>query len=131
MDLSISDKNRFAFAVLALDTKNVIGHAEIYVTGKSACLGRILIGDKLLRGKGVGQKIVASLLDYAFLDLSQDKIELYVFDWNSSAIKCYERSGFTINPDKKRERKVNGKTWIALNMTITKEEWQQKKDKVE
>ncbi|MFX7739664.1 GNAT family protein, partial [Acinetobacter baumannii] len=85
-------------------------------------LGRIIIGDKRLRGMGLGQQIVSSLLDYTFDVLGQNKVQLNVFDWNTSAIKCYEKVGFRINPEKNAERIINGQNWVALNMTIDKQD---------
>ncbi len=41
-----------------------------------------------------------------------------VFDWNTSAIKCYEKVGFIINPNKKLVRIIKNEVWIAINMTI-------------
>ena len=124
LEESLSNKNRIAFKVIDEISKEAIGHAEIFLGEKSAWLGKILIGDKNLRGNGIGQKIVQRLLEYVFTDLQQSKAELNVFDWNVPAIKCYEKCGFVINPDKRFERKINGQTWIALNMIATKEEWQ-------
>ncbi len=37
--------------------------------------------------------MVQQLLDIAFIDLKQSKVELNVFDWNISAIKCYDKAG--------------------------------------
>jgi RimJ/RimL family protein N-acetyltransferase len=125
LDKSLSDKNRFAFTVIDTESGDCIGHSEIYLKEASASLGRILIGDEELRGKGLGKKIVIQLLDYSFNILNQSQVELNVFDWNISAIKCYEKVGFTINPEKKAERKINGETWVALNMTLDKQKWEQ------
>jgi RimJ/RimL family protein N-acetyltransferase len=66
-------------------------------------------------------------LNFAFKDLNQSKVELNVFDWNLSAIKCYKKVGFVINPHKKTERTVNGQTSMALNMSIDKQNWDQLK----
>jgi RimJ/RimL family protein N-acetyltransferase len=123
LDNSLSDSNRFAFKVVNQSNEMTIGHAEIYLTNRSAYLGRILIGDPQLRGKGLGQQIVSYLLHYAFENLEQTKVQLNVFDWNLEAIKCYEKVGFRINPEKKLRRIVNGQTWIALNMIIDKQNW--------
>jgi RimJ/RimL family protein N-acetyltransferase len=122
LEVSLSDPNRFAFKVIALSNET-IGYAEIYLTGQSAYLGRILIGDPQKRGKGLGQQVVSCLLHYAFDSLDQTTVQLNVFEWNTSAIKCYEKAGFHINPDKRAERIVNGQIWIALNMTIDRQDW--------
>ena len=126
IDDSLSDNKRFAFKVIDTESGDCIGHSEIYLTGTSASLGRILIGDKQLRGKGLGKTIVEQLLDYCYNTLNQRQAELNVFDWNINAIKCYEKVGFTINPEKKLERKINGETWVALNMTFDKQKWSNK-----
>lgn len=124
LDQSLSDRNRIAFKVIDTGSNTFIGCAEIYLTEKSAYLGRILIGDKQLRGKGVGKVIVDELLNFAFKVLSQSEVQLNVFDWNTAAIKCYEKAGFVLDPDKKLEREVNGQTWIALNMRIDYSSWE-------
>ncbi len=124
LDKSLNDSNRVAFYVTNTETGICIGHAEIFLTGTSAKLGSLLIGDEGLRGKGLGQEMVSTLVDYSFNMLDQTKVELNVFDWNTAAIKCYEKVGFTINPDKKFEREINGKKWIALNMVLDKQDWE-------
>ena len=123
LDKSLSDPNRFAFAVMDANSNIAIGYAEVYLTVQSAYLGRILIGDKELRVQGRGKEIVTLILDFVFLKTDKWLAELNVFDWNETAIRCYERVGFTINPDKRLERKVNGQIWTALNMTLDKTQW--------
>jgi len=127
LDVSLRDKNRIAFRVVDNETGQGIGHAEIYLSENSAKLGRILIGDQQHRGKGLGQQIVRLLLDFSFTNFDIQMVELNVFDWNTAAIKCYEKVGFTINPGKTIERKLNDKTWIAINMTI--ESWRYEEEK--
>jgi RimJ/RimL family protein N-acetyltransferase len=118
LDASLSDPNRTIFRIVSNETNAHIGHAEIYASEHSAKLGRILIGDASYRGKGLCPQIVRLLLDYTFSQLNKSMAELNVFDWNTGAIKCYEKVGFAINPDKMLERKIKDQTWIALNMTI-------------
>lgn len=120
---SLRDKNRHAFRLLHLEKQEVIGHAEIYAGEQTAHLGRIIIGDKNLRGQGLGRLVVHELLKLVFLTLDKPRAELNVFDWNAPAIKCYAKAGFIFNPDKKFERSINSKSWIALNMFIEKEKF--------
>lgn len=127
LDKSLSDKNRFAFRVVDDKTNRSIGHSEIFLVDKSAFLGRLLIADKEQRGKGLGQQIVSLLLDFIFSNLDRTKVELNVFDWNIGAIKCYEKVGFVINPDKKNERKIKTQVWTAINMSIDKFKWEELK----
>ena len=57
LDKSLNDVNRFAFKVVDCKSKNTIGHAEIYLPDTAAYFGRILVGDKAKRGKGIGEQI--------------------------------------------------------------------------
>jgi RimJ/RimL family protein N-acetyltransferase len=120
----LNDKRSFAFSIVETSANKVIGHSEIILLDNKVCkLDKILIGDKANRGKGVGQKVVNELLAISFENFSAEKAELYVYDWNTGAIKAYERVGFVINHDKQILTEVDGKVWKALNMTIDKREW--------
>ena len=117
----ITTENTFAFKVINLESNEVIGHCEIYKSeNNTAKLCRILIGDERFRGKGIGVKIVNELVNYCFQSLNVESIELNVYDWNKSAIKCYEKSDFKINPNKISQIEVNGNIWISINMTLVK-----------
>ncbi len=123
LDKSLEDDNRFAFTVVDVESNKAIGHCEIYLLKEAAKLARILIGDESQRGKGLGKEIVNALVEFALTNLHRTNIELNVFDWNIPAIKCYEKVGFKINPDKKMERKVKDQTWIAINMVLDHDNW--------
>lgn len=123
LNVSLADPCRYAFKVMA--DKIMIGHAELYTTAQSVYLGRILIGDPQIRGQGIGRQIVTLLLSYAFTKLDKPVAQLNVFDWNKAAIRCYENAGFTINREQRVERIVDGQTWVALNMVLSKTDWLQ------
>lgn len=119
-----NDKNRHLFKVIEPD-KHVIGHAELFQSDdeKTVRICRVLIGDKTKRGQGIGQQIINELLNISFVKLDKENVELNVYDWNISAIKCYEKVGFAVNPNKTFESEVNGDVWTAINMAIDKEHW--------
>lgn len=120
----LKEENSIPFKVVDTESKEVIGHAEIYKSENNlAKLCRILIGDKKYRGKGIGEKTGNLLVKYSFEELKVEKVELNVYDWNTQAIKCYEKSGFAINPDKISQITVQENVWISLNMIITKDNW--------
>ncbi|SNR53703.1 GNAT family N-acetyltransferase [Flavobacterium sp. ov086] len=123
IDKTLSDENRIAFRLVNVSGESTLGHCEIYFKDDSAKLGRILIMDKNQRGKGIGEQMVILLLEYILKNRKERNVELNVFDFNIGAIKCYEKVGFTINPDKKLIREVDGETWTALNMVLNLEEW--------
>lgn len=120
----ISDEKRLAFKVVKSDTAETIGHAEIYLSEEgTARLCRILIGKEEHRGKGMGGQIIQRLTDHSFGKLNAAVAELNVFDGNIAAIKCYEKAGFKVNPDKRTTMEVNGSIWTAINMRIRKTEY--------
>ncbi|OXA94982.1 GNAT family N-acetyltransferase [Flavobacterium hercynium] len=123
IDKTLSDENRIAFRVVNTSNNTTIGHSEIYFKDDSAKLGRILIVDKNQRGRGVGEQMVILLIEFIFENRNERRIELNVFDFNIGAIKCYEKVGFVIKPDKKLIREVEGETWTALNMVLNLEVW--------
>jgi RimJ/RimL family protein N-acetyltransferase len=66
-----------------------------------------------------------AVLDYAFEVLEQTEARLNVFEWNTVAIKCYEKVGFTFNPYKRFERVINGQQpkstpWLKERISIPK-----------
>jgi RimJ/RimL family protein N-acetyltransferase len=96
-----------------------IGHAEINLTENNPPkLCRILVGDKNFRGKGLCQQIVNSLLNICKEKFNSKIVELNVFEWNESAIRCYEKVGFQFNREKQKEIVVDNKKWISINMII-------------
>lgn len=121
LDNSLKDINRYAFSVI--DRNIHIGHGEIYLKDTSIHLGRILVGEKTKRGKGIGTEIVNKLLEFGFTHFDMTTAELNVFEFNTSAIACYKKVGFVITPNKSMKREIKNQVWTAINMTLTKEQW--------
>lgn len=120
----ISDERRIAYKVILIETKTVIGNAELNFEKPLPRLSRILIGNKHYRNIGLGEKVIRKLLAKLFLELNYTKADLNVFDWNKAAIRFYEKVGFKINPDVVVQRNFNGKVWTTLNMIINNDAWQ-------
>ena len=66
------------------------------------------------------------MLEKLFIEQEYFEADLNVFDWNTQAIKCYEKVGFVINPNILYKQDNNGEIWTAINMTISRTEWQKK-----
>lgn len=114
------DEKSHSFNVTDTDENKIVGHAELISMGNDLFKIDKLFIDESQRGKGTCQKLMHELVKYAFEKLHASALELNVFDWNSSAIRCYEKAGFKINPAKSSMYKVGDKEWVALNMIITK-----------
>ncbi len=124
----ISDKNRKAFKVVEIETEKVIGHGEIGridLTNRNARLCRILIADKDDRNKGLGALIINELLKIGFTTLNLHRLDLGVFDFNKSAIRCYEKCGFKIEGLLRESFVIDDEFLSVYNMSILKNEWVQ------
>lgn len=117
----LSDENRTLFKIVDLENQNIIGHAQIFLKEDTFLLGRILIWDENNRGKGYGKKVMQELLKYGFSHYNRKIAELNVYDWNTGAIECYKKVGFTIDPDVRKEAKIDNEIWVSINMKIEKE----------
>lgn len=124
----LEDDNSYSFNIVDSSKDNVIGHAEILLSGlETFKIDKLIIGDASMRGKGIGQEVINKLLQYSFTKLEAKKVELNVFDWNLAGIRCYEKCGFVIRPEKETSFQMDNKNWIALNMTIDKDNWTKRK----
>ena len=119
LETYLQDNNRVAFKVIDTTSNEVIGHAEIYKTeNNTAKICRVLIGNKTLRGKGLGQELIHELVSFSINSLQMKSIELNVYDWNTAAIRCYEKVGFFLDPEKFTTIAVKGDLWKSMNMVF-------------
>lgn len=112
----LSNKNRIVFKI-ETETKQTIGMAEISMEDNNVSkLARILIGEKSMRGKGIGTELINKLTEYSFGKLKSKKVVLNVYSWNIGAIKCYQKVGFS-KTDKPIELvRVGSDEWETIEM---------------
>ena len=117
----LSDSNRIVFRV---ETKNghTVGMAEISLEANNiAKLARILIGEKAMRGKGIGTELIKKLTQYAFSVLKANKVILNVYKWNKGAIKCYQKVGFSHTDAPIAYVRVGNDEWETLQMELQRD----------
>ena len=119
----LNDANSYSFNIIDTEENQVIGHAEIVSSGDNNFKIDKLIIDPLSRGKGVGQQVMKELVNYAFTQLQATTIELYVFEQNRAAIRCYEKTGFVISTNIIGSFLVGDEYWNAFSMMINKGDW--------
>ena len=116
VELYLSEPNRTVFKIENENNKT-IGISEISIPEKNvAKLARILIGEKSMRGKGIGEKLIHKLTEYGFNQLDKKRIVLNVYSWNIGAIKCYEKVGFSITDKPIKYVKVGNEEWETIEM---------------
>ncbi|RME85450.1 MAG: N-acetyltransferase [Caldilineae bacterium] len=99
------------------------GFAHIDHRNQNAEVG-LVIGEKDLWDRGLGQDTLATLVDYGFAYLNLHRIYLRVFAENKRAIHAYEKVGFR-EEDRFREAEWRHGRWHDLCfMSILRREWE-------
>ncbi|AXI11075.1 GNAT family N-acetyltransferase [Oceanobacillus zhaokaii] len=114
------------YKVFEKESGDAIGHislGRIDRKNKSARVGKVLVGNKDTRGKGIGQQMIKELLNIAFKGLQLHRVSLGVFDLNVSAIACYEKAGFIKEGLHRDSRKNGDEYWSLWEMSILEDEW--------
>jgi 23S rRNA U2552 (ribose-2'-O)-methylase RlmE/FtsJ len=109
--------------VVLKETNETIGHCELNYENGNKRLSRILIGKEEYRSKKLGELIVRKMADLFFQDPNVKMVDLNVFEWNTRAIRCYEKVGFMINHQNTDYLNVYGNSWTRLNMKLKRENY--------
>ncbi len=82
------------------------------------------IGERDYWGRGYGTDAMQVLLRYAFDELNLHRVSLGVFEYNTRAIRAYEKAGFVVEGRGPQELHRDGRRWDMIFMGILREEWQ-------
>ena len=121
-----SDPAHRIYRVVDAAADRVIGHASIShlnVKNKSARLCRILIGNEQDRSKGYGRQLIRALLKICFEELALHRVDLGVFEFNKSAIRCYQSCGFSIEGTMRESFVMDDEYCSVHNMSILDREY--------
>ena len=123
---NVPNASTYIFKVIDDVTNEVIGHVSLGNVDRkndSARVGKVLVGSANSRGKGYGTQLMQAVLTFAFEQLKLHKVTLGVFDFNTSAIKCYEKVGFQREGFLRDARKNGDEYWNLIEMGILYDEW--------
>ncbi|MBM7541000.1 GNAT family N-acetyltransferase [Amphibacillus cookii] len=118
---------RYIYRVVEQQTGQVIGHLQIAAVDlkqRSARISRVLIGEPRSRGQGYGQQMIRAACEIIFDRWQLHKASLGVFDFNQSALSCYQKVGFQIDGLLRHARKVGDDYWDLYEMSMLEDEWQ-------
>ncbi|ARV91137.1 GNAT family N-acetyltransferase [Bacillus thuringiensis] len=122
----IESTNTLAFKVVDEETSDVIGHislGEIDNINKSARIGKVLVGNTKMRGRSIGKHMMKAVLHIAFEELKLHRVTLCVYDFNTSAISCYEKIGFVKEGLLREATRVGETYWNLWEMSMLQYEW--------
>ncbi|MDC7972997.1 MULTISPECIES: GNAT family N-acetyltransferase [Bacillus] len=126
----IESLNTLVFKVIDEESKKVVGHislGQIDNINKSARIGKVLVGDTKMRGRSIGKHMMKAVLQIAFEELKLHRVTLGVYDFNTSAISCYEKIGFVKEGLLRESKKVGETYWNLWKMSMLEYEWSGKK----
>ena len=83
----------------------------------------ISIGEREYWNRGYGTDAMRVILRYAFEELNLYRVTLNVFEYNSRAIRSYEKVGFRFEGREKEFLQRDGRRWDLLYMGLLRSEW--------
>ncbi len=98
-------------------------HATMVRENNLAHLGQIVIGDKNLRGQGIGAESIRQFLIICFDQLNLHRVQLFVDDDNAPAIACYRKAGFKTEGLMRDATKTSTGYISWHSMSILEDEW--------
>lgn len=118
------DPERYSFSVRTLDEDRYIGFFGLWVDliHSVAWVG-IGIGDREFWGKGYGTDMMKLCLQYAFTELCVARVSLGLHEYNSRALRSYEKCGFRLEGRTRKDILREGRRTDTLWMGILREEW--------
>jgi RimJ/RimL family protein N-acetyltransferase len=119
------DNNNLRFAIdhkkLGLiGTANIV---DINWKDKNAFHG-MLLGDKDIRGKGIGVDVVMTIMKYAFEEIGLERLDGSVIEYNIGSLKLYiDKCGWEKEGVKKNWYFRKNKFWDKVIVGITREKY--------
>lgn len=123
----VGDSTRRDFIVCLIENDEPIGYGGFigidYKNSKAeSYMG---VGVKKLQGKGIGLEIRKILLDYAFNELSLNKVYAYVWEENTAMIKLNKNVGFQIEGLLREDVLSHGERRNRYLMSILQREYRE------
>lgn len=120
-----SSHNAYNFVIADKADESYIGQLDMYrLDWKLRCgeLGMV-IGKAENRGRRVGQEALRLMLEFAFLTLGMERVELEVDMGNERAIRCYEKAGFVREGVKRHAYYRDGAFYDLGMYSALRDEW--------
>ena len=125
LDKDAEKHNAFNFAIRLKEDDRLIGFARLYRIEWTHGTGSVQIGlgDRNDRGKGYGTEVLHMLLRYAFDELNLYRLAAMTVEYNTGAIRFFERAGFNVEVRRRQAVQRDGKRWDVLMLGLLCDEW--------
>ncbi len=121
------DKNLFYFTIRTRPDERLVGFARLYYISWSHSTGMLQlgIGDPQDRQKGYGRQALSLLLRYAFDELNLYRLTALVPEYNTGAVRFFEKSNFVVEVRRRQALNRDGRRWDLLHLGLLQDEWVQ------
>lgn len=75
------------------------------------------------QGKGYGREAIEWALDYAFRRVGLHRVQIRAFEWNTGALRLYERLGFKAEGREREAIWHEGRFWDTVELGMLEGEW--------
>lgn len=125
MDKDAEKHNAFNFAIRLKEDDRLIGFARLFRIEWTHATGSLQIGfgDRNDRGKGYGTEALHMLLRYAFDELNLYRLSATTAEYNTGAIRFFERVGFVVEVRRRQAILRDGKRWDVVLLGLLRDEW--------
>jgi RimJ/RimL family protein N-acetyltransferase len=125
MDKEAEKRNAFNFALRLKEDDRLIGFARLFRIEWTHGTGslQIGIGDRTDRGQGYGAEALHMLLRYAFDEINLYRLAAQTAEYNTGAIRFFERAGFVVEVRRRQAIQRDGKRWDAVMLGLLRDEW--------
>jgi RimJ/RimL family protein N-acetyltransferase len=115
-----------AMAIHVRETDRLIGTCAFsQLDGDNgSVLFHITIGEKDAWGHGYGSEATGLMVAHAFTRLALHRVALTVFEFNTRAIRAYQKCGFAIEGSARGAIFRDGRFWDEIHMSILADEWE-------
>lgn len=103
----------------------LIGSIELRQFNPEArrCEVGMLIGDPAYRGRGYGTEAMRLACRFAFQEMGLERVHLHTFEFNTRAIRSYEKVGFVQEGRLRRHAYLGGRSYDVVEMGLLREEF--------
>jgi RimJ/RimL family protein N-acetyltransferase len=125
LDKEAEKRSAFNFVLRLTEDDRLIGLARLFRVEWShgtAAL-QIGIGDRADRGQGYGTEALHMLLRYAFDEINLYRLAASTAEYNTGAIRFFERAGFVVEVRRRQAIQRDGKRWDAVMLGLLRDEW--------
>lgn len=112
--------------VIEIDGR-AVGDARLHSIREQDSRANLAIGieDPTLLGRGYGTEAIKLLLGYAFGPMRLNRIGVRVLEYNSRALRAYEKCGFVVEGRERQAARVDDRWYDDIMLGLLAREWRE------